>query len=138
MSGTTGDDENRRAIPDLLKYDAAGLIPAVVQDAENGEALMVGYMNREAVARTLETGRVTFWSRSRNEFWIKGETSGNTQELVEMRVDCDLDCLLVIARQTGPACHKGYRSCFFRRVEGEALEVIADRLKSPDEMYRKS
>ena len=122
-------------VPDGLKYDASGLIPAVVQDAANGDVLMVGYMNRQAVQRTLETGRVTFWSRSRRKFWVKGETSGNTQELVEMRVDCDLDCLLIIARQSGPACHEGYRSCFFRRVQYDRLEIIAERLKKPEDMY---
>lgn len=124
-------------IPDGLKYDGSGLIPAVIQDADNGDVLMVGYMNRDAVQRTLETGRVTFWSRKRQEYWVKGETSGNVQELVEMRVDCDLDCLLLLARQTGPACHEGYRSCFFRRVEGDRTEVIGDRLMTPDQMYRK-
>ena len=121
---------------DGLKFDANGLITAVVQDADNGDVLMVAYMNREAVERTLETRKVTYWSRSRQKFWVKGETSGNTQELVSMRVDCDQDCLLVLARQTGPACHEGYRSCFFRQMnESDGLEVIAERWKSPEEMY---
>ena len=120
---------------DGLKFDESGLIPAVVQDADNGDVLMVGYMNRVSVERTLVTGRVTFWSRSRQEYWIKGERSGNTQELVEMRVDCDQDCLLVLARQTGPACHEGYRSCFYRRILDDDLQVIAERLKTPEEMY---
>jgi phosphoribosyl-AMP cyclohydrolase len=123
------------AVADGLKYDSAGLIPAVIQDVENGDVLMVGYMNREAVIRTLQTGRVTFWSRSRGKFWVKGESSGNIQELVDLRADCDLDCLLVIARQSGPACHEGYRSCFFRRVGSDGLEVISQRMKSPEEMY---
>ncbi len=124
-----------RSIADVLKYDSHGLVPAVIQDADNNQVLMVGYMNRESVERTLASGRVTFWSRSRQEFWIKGERSGNTQELVEMRVDCDKDCLLILARQVGPACHEGYRSCFFRRVEGGDLKVISERLKTPEEMY---
>lgn len=122
---------------DALKFDANGLITAVVQDADTGDVLMVGYMNREAVSRTLTTGRVTFWSRSRGKYWVKGETSGNAQHLVELRVDCDCDCLLVIARQTGPACHEGYRSCFFRRVKDDGFETIAERLSTPEEMYGK-
>lgn len=120
-------------VPQGLKYDSNELIPAVVQDAANGEVLMVGYMNREAVERTLETGRVTFWSRSRQQFWVKGETSGNVQHVHEMRVDCDQDCLLVRVEQVGAACHEGYRSCFFRRlsVDGDTLETVAAPLVSP-------
>ncbi len=110
-------------IPDQLKYDANGLIPAVVQDAENGEVLMVAYMNREAVQKTIETKRATFWSRSRQQFWIKGETSGNIQKVKGLWVDCDADCLLVKVEQTGAACHEGYRTCFFRETseDGETL-----------------
>ena len=111
--------------PETLQYDARGLIPVVAQDAENGEVLMMAWMNAEAVMRTLETGRVTYWSRSRQAFWIKGETSGHVQELVDMRVDCDRDCLLVQVRQTGPACHTNRRSCFYMAVRnGEEIEVI--------------
>jgi phosphoribosyl-AMP cyclohydrolase len=120
-----------------LKYDANGLVPAVIQDADNSEVLMVGYMNSEAVDRTLETRRVTYWSRSRQKFWIKGETSGHFQHVVEVRTDCDQDCLLVRVRQEGVACHDGYRSCFYRAVgEGEALEVVEPRLIDPDTVYR--
>jgi phosphoribosyl-AMP cyclohydrolase len=112
--------------PNRLKYDANGLIPAVAQDAETGEVLMMAWMNAEAVARTLETGRVTYWSRSRQAFWIKGETSGHVQDLVEMRIDCDSDCLLLLIRQTGPACHTNRRSCFYRAVrEGAEIEIMA-------------
>jgi len=112
--------------PDRLKYDANGLIPAIAQEAETGEVLMMAWMNAEAVARTLETGRVTYWSRSRQAFWIKGETSGHVQDLVEMRVDCDSDCLLLLIRQTGPACHTNRRSCFYRAVrEGAEIEIMA-------------
>ena len=103
--------------PATLSYNDAGLIPAIAQDSSTGEVLMLAWMNRGAVMRTLETGRVTYWSRSRRAFWIKGETSGHVQELVEMRVDCDRDALVVRVRQTGPACHTGARSCFFTRVE---------------------
>lgn len=116
-----------------LKFDANGLIPAVVQDAENHQILMVGYMNQEAVNRTLTSGRVTFWSRSRQKYWVKGETSGNVQHVKEVYVDCDQDCLLVKVEQVGAACHEGYRSCFFRRItaDGDALEIIDSPLVSP-------
>lgn len=122
-----------------LKFDSHGLIPAVIQDAENGDVLMVGYMNEESIMRTVDTGLVTFWSRSRQEFWVKGETSGHVQHLVSLFVDCDQDCLLVKVKQVGPACHEGYRSCFFRQLSSNDrdLEIIADRLKSPEEMYNK-
>lgn len=102
--------------PATLTYDAAGLIPAVAQDHVSGEVLMLAWMNAEAVRRTLKTKRVTYWSRSRKAYWVKGETSGHLQELVEMRVDCDRDALLVRVRQTGPACHTGAQSCFFTSV----------------------
>ena len=104
--------------PDTLRYNDAGLIPAIAQDATSGEVLMMAWMNREAVVRTLETREVTYWSRSRAELWIKGKTSGNVQELVEFRVDCDRDCLMVRVNQTGPACHTGRRSCFYTSVVG--------------------
>lgn len=108
-----------------LKYDAEGLIPAIAQDAETGEVLMMAWMNREAVARTLETRKVTYWSRSRQSFWVKGETSGHLQELVDLRVDCDRDCLLITVKQTGPACHTNRRSCFYTAVrDGEEVELM--------------
>ena len=111
--------------PATLRYDAHGLIPAIAQDAANGDVLMLAWMNAEAVARTLETGRVTYWSRSRQAFWIKGETSGHTQKLVEMRVDCDRDTLLVLIEQTGPACHTNRRSCFFTALrDGAEVEIL--------------
>ena len=98
-----------------------GLIPVVVQDALSGKVLMLGYMNEEALAKTQESGRVTFFSRSRQRLWTKGESSGHFLHLVEMRIDCDQDALLVIARPDGPTCHTGVRSCFYRRVEGDQL-----------------
>lgn len=118
-----------------LRYSPDGLIPAVVQDADNHQVLMVGYMNAEAVDRTLETGRVTYWSRSRQKFWVKGETSGHHQHVVEVRTDCDQDCLLIRARQVGAACHDGFRTCFYRAVEEGALEVVEERLVDPARVY---
>lgn len=110
--------------PESLKYDAKGLIPAIAQSPE-GEVLMLAWMNAEAVRRTLETGRMTYWSRSRQDFWIKGETSGHVQQLIEMRVDCDRDTLLVIVDQHGPACHTKRRSCFYRAVRaGDEVETM--------------
>ena len=112
--------------PASLRYDANGLIPAIAQDAANGDVLMMAWMNAESLARTLETGRVTYWSRSRQSFWVKGETSGHVQKLVEMRVDCDRDCLLLLVEQVGPACHTNRRSCFYTAIrDGEAVEIMA-------------
>ncbi len=111
--------------PGTLLYNDAGLIPAIAQDATSGEVLMMAWMNAEAVARTLETGQVTYWSRSRQEFWVKGATSGNTQELVDFRIDCDRDCLMVTVNQVGPACHTGRRSCFYTAIRDGEEKVIA-------------
>jgi phosphoribosyl-AMP cyclohydrolase len=112
--------------PATLVYDTRGLIPAIAQDAETGDVLMMAWMNAEAVARTISTGRVTYWSRSRAAFWVKGESSGHLQELVALRVDCDRDCLLVTVRQTGPACHTNRRSCFYTEVrDGAEVEIMA-------------
>jgi phosphoribosyl-AMP cyclohydrolase len=111
--------------PMTLKYDAAGLIPAIAQDNATSEVLMLAWMNAAAVAQTLATGRVTYWSRSRASFWIKGETSGHVQRLVELRLDCDRDCLLVLVEQVGPACHTNRRSCFYTAVRtGEEVEIM--------------
>ena len=112
--------------PSNLTYNTAGLIPCIAQDATNGDVLMMAWMNAEAVAKTLETGKVTYWSRSRKSFWIKGESSGHVQELVDLRVDCDQDCLLALVNQTGPACHTNRRSCFYTAVRGgEETEILA-------------
>jgi phosphoribosyl-AMP cyclohydrolase len=99
-----------------IRFDDRGLVPAVVQDAENGDVLMVAYMNAESLERTLEEGRTVFWSRSRHELWRKGETSGNVQHVESVRVDCDADTLLVRVHQTGAACHTGNRTCFYREI----------------------
>jgi phosphoribosyl-AMP cyclohydrolase len=120
--------------PDFAK--SGGLITAVTVDAESGEVLMVAYMNEEAFRLTLETGRVHYYSRSRQKLWKKGESSGNMQRLVEMRVDCDLDAVVVRAHQEGPACHEGYKSCFYRTVgEDGSLTLNAERLQDPEKMY---
>lgn len=112
--------------PASLTYDSAGLIPAIAQDEASGEVLMMAWMNAASVAETLETGRVTYWSRSRQELWRKGETSGHVQGLVEMRVDCDRDCLLLLVRQTGPACHTNRRSCFYTSVGAQGEHEIME------------
>ena len=114
------------ALAATLTYDDRGLIPAVVQQHDTGEVLMVAYMNAESVARTLETGYTWFWSRSRQSFWKKGETSGHLQAVREVRYDCDADCLLVLVDQTGVACHTGERSCFFRTLGEPAGEPKAE------------
>ncbi|TCM83368.1 phosphoribosyl-AMP cyclohydrolase [Rhodovulum steppense] len=111
--------------PASLKFDAAGLIPAIAQDT-GGAVLMMAWMNADAVARTLDSGRVTYWSRSRQAFWVKGESSGHVQRLIEMRVDCDRDCLLLLVEQEGPACHTNRRSCFYTAIrDGEEVEIMA-------------
>ncbi|MES2967323.1 MAG: phosphoribosyl-AMP cyclohydrolase [Pseudomonadota bacterium] len=111
--------------PAGLKYDTNGLIPCIAQDHASGEVLMLAWMNRDAVAQTLATGRVTYWSRSRAAFWIKGETSGHVQRLVELRLDCDRDCLLALVEQQGPACHTNRRSCFYTAVrDGVEVEIL--------------
>lgn len=111
--------------PQTLRYDANGLIPAIAQDHATGEVLMMAWMTAESVARTLETGKVTYWSRSRQAFWVKGETSGHLQRLIEMRVDCDRDCLLVLVDQAGPACHTNRRSCFYTALrDGDEVEIL--------------
>ena len=111
--------------PATLTFDAAGLIPCVAQDHASGEVLMLAWMNAASVAASLATGRVTYWSRTWGEFWVKGATSGHHQRLVELRVDCDRDCLLALVEQVGPACHTNRRSCFYTAVrDGEEVEIL--------------
>ena len=123
-----------------LKFNAEGLIPAIIQDHQNGQVLMMAWMNRESLLRTLREGRTVFWSRSRQKFWVKGETSGHYQWVKEIAVDCDGDTLLIQVEQEGAACHEGYRSCFYRSVRdgGKRLEVTQPRLKDPKQIYGKS
>lgn len=120
--------------PDFNKGN--GLIPAIVQDYATGEVLMLAYMNRDAWLKTQETGKATYWSRSRNSLWIKGETSGHFQMVKEIRIDCDADAVILKVQQTGAACHTGYRSCFYRRITGGSVEVIGERLVDPEEVYK--
>lgn len=124
-----------------IKFDEKGLIPAIVQDVNTGEVLMFAWMNRESFKRTLENGVMTYWSRSRQKLWVKGETSGNIQEVREVYIDCDAECLLfkVEPKGVGAACHEGYRSCFFRSVnipDGE-FAVVDEKLFEPEEVYNK-
>ncbi|SPJ22284.1 phosphoribosyl-AMP cyclohydrolase [Palleronia abyssalis] len=118
--------------PANLTFDANGLVPAIAQDAETGEVLMLAWMNADSISRTLDTGHVTYWSRSRQAFWAKGETSGNRQHLIEMRIDCDRDCLLMLVRQDGPACHTGRRTCFYTAVrDGAEVELMTPMEDQP-------
>ena len=121
----------------ILKYDASGLIPAIVVDAETKDVLMMAYMNADAVRKTVETGRTHFWSRSRGKPWVKGETSGHTQAVRAVYTDCDADTLIVEVIQKGAACHHGYRSCFYRRLaEGGGWDVIAEKVFDPKDVYK--
>jgi len=119
------------AAPDLA-FDEQDLLPAVAQDADTGEVLMLAYVSREALARTRETGLAHYYSRSREELWQKGATSGHTQTVEEIRVDCDGDALLYLVAQEGGACHTGYRSCFHRTVDGE---TVGEKVFDPDAVY---
>jgi phosphoribosyl-AMP cyclohydrolase len=117
---------------------AGGLVPAVAQDADTGEVLMLAWMNREAYEETLRTGRACYFSRSRKRLWRKGEESGHVQEVRGVFVDCDADTILLRVHQVGgAACHEGYRSCFFRRVEGDGLRVVGERVFDPQKVYKK-
>ena len=118
-----------------LRYDDNGLIPAIAQQHDTGEVLMMAWMNRAAVEETLRTGRVCYYSRSRKTLWRKGETSGQHQLLVDMRIDCDADTLLLMVNQTGAACHTGRRNCFFRAVRSGEVVKIAERIADPAKLY---
>ena len=123
---------------DEIKFDDKGLIPAVIQDYQNGEILMLAYMNRESLQKTLSSGKTHFWSRSRQKFWLKGESSGHVQEVKEVFVDCDMDALVFKVDQKVAACHKGYRSCFYRKIEGEGLTVVGKKVFEEGDVYKKS
>lgn len=119
----------------LIELNDAGLVPAIAQQHDTGETLMMAWMNREAITQTIETGQVCYFSRSRDALWRKGETSGQTQSLIEMRVDCDGDTLLLLVDQTGVACHTGRRNCFYRALRDGEIVEIADVEIPPDELY---
>jgi phosphoribosyl-AMP cyclohydrolase len=121
---------------DAVKWNADGLVPAIIQDAESGEVLMLAWMDADSIRRTLESGQTHFYSRSRGQHWHKGATSGHVQYVETIRLDCDGDVLLIRARQVGGACHEGFRSCFYREVlPGGRLEVIAPRIFEPQSVY---
>lgn len=124
---------------DKLKFNADGLVPAIIQDAANGRVLMMAWMNRESVEKTVETGKTWFWSRSRKKFWMKGESSGHTQNVKDIAFDCDGDTLLIQVEQTGAACHEGYRSCFFRSAseDPDGFKITEQQLKTSAEIYGK-
>jgi phosphoribosyl-AMP cyclohydrolase len=123
---------------DLCFNKKNGLLPVIAQDYKTGEVLMLAYMNRQAWEKTLKTGKVHYWSRTRNKLWLKGETSGHVQLLKAAYTDCDLDTILVKVEQLGgAACHKGYRSCFYRKVQGESLVRIQEPVFDPKEIYKK-
>jgi phosphoribosyl-AMP cyclohydrolase len=121
--------------PDFNK--SGGLVPAVVQDYDTKEVLMLAYMNERSWKKTLETGKATYWSRSRNELWVKGETSGNVQTIREIRIDCDNDTILLLVDQVGgAACHTGYRSCFYRKLSGGSEEIVGELIFNPKDVYK--
>ena len=122
---------------DDIRFNDAGLVPAIAQQHDSNEVLMMAWMSREALEETLSTGRVCYYSRSRGTLWRKGESSGQIQTLVELRVDCDADTLLLKVDQKGPACHTGRRDCFFWKVDGDKLVLDKDPLIDPDELYNK-
>lgn len=134
-----GEDESVLDVEQLIDFDKQdGIVPVIAQDDATGEVLMMAYMNREAFAETLRTGRVCYFSRSRNRLWRKGEESGNVQEVRGIYMDCDADTLLIKVHQIGgAACHEGYPSCFFRRIERDELKVVAQRVFDPSEVYNK-
>lgn len=124
---------------DKLKFDANGLIPAIIQEQSTGRVLMMAWMNRNSIEKTIATGKTHFWSRSRQQYWMKGESSGHTQTVKDIAFDCDADVLLIQVEQIGSACHKGYKSCFFRSIEngGEDYKVTEPQLETPEQIYGK-
>jgi phosphoribosyl-AMP cyclohydrolase len=121
-----------------LKFDANGLIPTIVQEQSTGRVMMMAWMNRASLEKTIATGKTHFWSRSRQKFWMKGEESGHTQTVRDIAFDCDGDTLLIQVDQTGPACHEGYKSCFFRSVNSDGFKITEPQLKKPGEIYKKN
>jgi phosphoribosyl-AMP cyclohydrolase len=124
-----------RKLDSLLKFNDDGLIPAIAQQHDTGEVLMMAWMNKASIEETLQTGHVCYWSRSRQAFWRKGESSGQMQTLIKLRVDCDGDTILLLVDQKGAACHTGRRNCFFNEINGDEITVITDPIISPEELY---
>ena len=123
---------------DALRFDEKGLVSVIIQDAGSSQVLMFAFANREAVSNGLRDGKWWFYSRSRKKLWLKGEESGHVQHVVDVRVDCDADALLVRVRQEGGACHKGYRTCFYRQLDAEgALQTVSEKIFDPDDVYKK-
>ncbi len=120
-----------------LKFDSQGLIPAIIQDEDTGEILMVAYMNKESIEKTLEEGFCCYWSRSRKKLWLKGESSGHKQKIKEMRIDCDGDALLIQVEQVGGACHTGYKSCFYRKWTGKDWIIDGEKIFDEKNVYNK-
>jgi phosphoribosyl-AMP cyclohydrolase len=121
---------------DTITYDSNGLVPVVIQDFQNNEVLMVAYMNRESLKTTLETGKTHFWSRSRQKYWMKRESSGHTQEIKEIYIDCDADCVLMKVEQKVAACHTGFRGCFYRKWEDGALKTVGTKVFNEEDVYK--
>ncbi len=125
-------------ILDEVKFDDRGLVPVIIQDYKNGEMLMLAYMNRESLQKTLSSGKTHFWSRSRKKLWLKGESSGHTQEVKDLFIDCDMDAVLIKVEQKVAACHTGYRSCFYRQLQGEDFKVVGEKVFEEEDIYKKS
>ena len=123
---------------DKIKFNAEGLVPAIVQDKTSGRVLMMAWMNRASLETTIATGKTHFWSRSRQKYWMKGESSGHTQDIESIHIDCDADTILIKARQHGAACHEGYKSCFFRQYQEDGeWKTMGERLFDPEQVYGK-
>ena len=137
-SQTKGSQTNLEEALTELKFNDAGLIPAIAQQHDSGEVLMMAWMNRAAIEETLQTNQVCYWSRSRNNYWRKGESSGNQQKLVSMSTDCDGDTLLLKVDQLGAACHTGRRDCFYNEIKPEGLTISSDPIQDPNQLYSKS
>ena len=142
MAGQTALDigdsaPQKMSFLDTLKFNQDGLIPAIIQEQSTGRVLMMAWMNKESIQRTLDLGKTVFWSRSRQKYWVKGETSGHVQEVKDVSFDCDGDTLLIQVEQTGAACHEGYKSCFFRsfREKGGAVSITETQLVQPEKIY---
>ncbi|MBO1923291.1 phosphoribosyl-AMP cyclohydrolase [Thiomicrorhabdus sp. 6S3-12] len=132
-----GEHFDWQDLKDKVKFDQDGLIPAIAQQYDSKEVLMMAWMNEKSLQETLQTGRVCYWSRSRQNYWRKGEESGQIQVLKELRFDCDGDAILMLVDQTGPACHTGRRSCFYTLVEGDQATITSEPLIAPEDLYKK-